>query len=39
VEKYCFGKTLMQTFIDAKLLVEEKILHNTIRTEGTRLSD
>jgi len=31
--KYCFGKTPMQTFLDSKPLVREKMLNNTLQTE------
>ncbi len=37
--KYCFGKTPMQTFLDSMPLVREKILNNTLQTEGACLSD
>jgi len=36
--KYCFGKTPMQTFLDSMPLVREKMLNNTLQTEGVRLS-
>jgi hypothetical protein len=36
--KYCFGKTPMQTFLDSMPLVGEKMLNNTLQTEGVRLS-
>lgn len=31
--KYCFGKTPMQTFIDAVPLAKEKVLNSTLQTE------
>jgi len=37
--KYCFGKTPMQTFLDSMPLVKEKMLNNTLQTEGACLSD
>jgi len=37
--KYCFGKTPMQTFLDSMPLVREKMLNNTLQTEGACLSD
>jgi len=37
--KYCFGKTPMQTFLDSMPLVREKMLNNTLQTEGVCLSD
>lgn len=37
--KYCFGKTPMQTFLDSMPLVKEKMLNNTLQTEGDCLSD
>jgi len=37
--KYCFGKTPMQTFLDSMPLVKEKMLNNTLQTEGVCLSD
>jgi len=33
--KYCFGKTPMQTFVDAVPLAKEKILDSTLQTETT----
>jgi len=36
--KYCFGKTPMQTFKDSIPLVKEKMLNNTLQTEGACLS-
>jgi transposase InsO family protein len=37
--KYCFGKTPMQTFLDSMPLAREKMLNNTLQTEGACLSD
>jgi len=37
--KYCFGKTPMQTLLDSMPLVREKMLNNTLQTEGVCLSD
>lgn len=31
-EKYCFGKTPMQTFLDSLPLAKETILNQTVRT-------
>jgi transposase InsO family protein len=31
--KYCFGKTPMQTFVDAVPLAKEKVLNSTLQTE------
>jgi len=36
--KYCFGKTPMQTFKDSLPLAKEKILNNTLQTEGVPVS-
>ena len=37
--KHCFGKTPMQTFLDSMPLIREKMLNNTLQTEGVCLSD
>lgn len=33
-EKYCYGKTPMQTFIDSKSMAKEKLFKNVIQKQN-----